>query len=71
LFAHFARCGETATQLAVGQFASSSRGLDLLIGAYNLLDFVPKGRDEDSEMPMKWVCLHDRYGQPADALATH
>jgi predicted dithiol-disulfide oxidoreductase (DUF899 family) len=42
-------------------YSTYSRGLDLLIGAYNLLDLVPKGRDEDPEAPMKWVCHHDRY----------
>jgi predicted dithiol-disulfide oxidoreductase (DUF899 family) len=48
-------------------YSTYSRGLDLLIGAYNLLDLVPKGRDEDSEAPMKWVHLHDRYNQEAMA----
>ena len=52
-------------------YSTYSRGLDLLIGAYNLLDLLPKGRDEDPEAPMNWVRLHDRYGQPADAIATH
>lgn len=42
-------------------YSTYSRGLDLLIGTYNLLDLVPKGRDEDPEAPMNWVCLHDRY----------
>jgi|SRR5665213_1125201 len=42
-------------------YSTYSRGLDPLIGAYNLLDLVPKGRDEDPEAPMKWVCLHDQY----------
>jgi predicted dithiol-disulfide oxidoreductase (DUF899 family) len=42
-------------------YSTYSRGLDLLIGAYNLLDLVPKGRDEDPEAPMKWVRHHDRY----------
>jgi len=42
-------------------YSAYSRGLDLLIGAYNLLDLMPKGRDEDPEAPMKWVCHHDRY----------
>ena len=42
-------------------YSTYSRGLDLLIGAYNLLDLVPKGRDEDAEAPMKWVRLHDQY----------
>jgi len=45
-------------------YSTYSRGLDLLIGAYNLLDLVPKGRDEEPEAPMKWVHLHDRY-EPA------
>jgi predicted dithiol-disulfide oxidoreductase (DUF899 family) len=45
-------------------YSTYARGLDPLIGAYNLLDLVPKGRDEDAEAPMKWVRLHDRY-EPA------
>jgi predicted dithiol-disulfide oxidoreductase (DUF899 family) len=49
-------------------YSAYSRGLDLLIGTYNLLDLVPKGRDEDPDAPMNWVCLHDRYGQ---AVAAH
>jgi predicted dithiol-disulfide oxidoreductase (DUF899 family) len=52
-------------------YSTHSRGLDPLINAYNLIDLTPKGRDEDSEAPMKWVRHHDNYGQPADALATH
>ena len=50
-------------------YSTYSRGLDLLIGTYNLLDLVPKGRDEDSEAPMKWVRLHDRYEQTANVVA--
>jgi len=46
-------------------YSTYARGLDLLIGAYNLLDLVPKGRDEDAEMPMKWVKHHDRYESAA------
>ena len=52
-------------------YSTYSRGLDLLINAYNLIDLTPKGRDEDSQAPMKWVRLHDNYGRPADVLATH
>jgi predicted dithiol-disulfide oxidoreductase (DUF899 family) len=48
-------------------YSTYSRGLDLLIGAYNLIDLVPKGRDEDPEAPMKWVNLHDRYAHAAVA----
>lgn len=41
-----------------------SRGLDILIGAYNLLDLVPKGRDEDGlPSSMAWVRHHDSYGR--------
>jgi predicted dithiol-disulfide oxidoreductase (DUF899 family) len=52
-------------------YSTYSRGLDLLIGTYNLLDLVPKGRDEDSERTMSWVRYHDSYSQPADASAKH
>src|SRR5262249_30334689 len=38
------------------------RGVDPLIGAYQLLDPAPKGRDEDGlKSPMSWVKHHDRY----------
>jgi predicted dithiol-disulfide oxidoreductase (DUF899 family) len=38
------------------------RGFDLLVGAYNFLDLVPKGRDEDHlDFTMEWVRHHDRY----------
>jgi len=52
-------------------YSTYGRGLDLFIGTYNVLDIVPKGRDEDSEAPMNWVRYHDRYDQPADAVAAH
>jgi predicted dithiol-disulfide oxidoreductase (DUF899 family) len=43
-------------------YSSYARGLDILIGAYNYLDLVPKGRDEEG-LPhgMAWVRHHDRY----------
>ena len=44
-------------------YSSYARGVDILIGAYNYLDLVPKGRDEDGlAFPMAWVRHHDRYG---------
>ena len=44
-------------------YSSFARGLDIFIGVYNLLDIVPKGRDEDSlAYGMEWVRHHDRYG---------
>ena len=43
-------------------YSSYGRGLDILLGAYNFLDMVPKGRDE-AELPytMAWVRHHDLY----------
>lgn len=43
-------------------YSCYARGLDILITAYNFLDLVPKGRDEDGlEFTMAWVRLHDSY----------
>jgi predicted dithiol-disulfide oxidoreductase (DUF899 family) len=43
-------------------YSTYTRGLDLLIGAYNFLDLVPKGRDENPESTMEWLRRHDQYG---------
>jgi predicted dithiol-disulfide oxidoreductase (DUF899 family) len=43
-------------------YSCYSRGLDILVGAYNFLDLVPKGRDEGAlAHTMAWVRHHDRY----------
>jgi predicted dithiol-disulfide oxidoreductase (DUF899 family) len=43
-------------------YSSYGRGLENFIGAYNLLDIVPKGRDEaDLKNGMDWVRRHDQY----------
>jgi len=43
-------------------YSSFARGLDILIGTYNFLDLVPKGRDEDGlAFSMSWVRHHDKY----------
>jgi predicted dithiol-disulfide oxidoreductase (DUF899 family) len=43
-------------------YSAYARGLDMLLGTYNFLDLVPKGRDEDDlEFTMSWVRHHDRY----------
>ena len=42
-------------------YSTYARGLDILVGAYNFLDLVPKGRDEDPDSTMSWVRHHDRY----------
>jgi len=45
-------------------YSTYGRGLDLLVGAYNYLDLVPRGRDEDGlPFTMEWVRHHDRYGE--------
>ena len=43
-------------------YSCYARGLDILVGTYNYLDLVPKGRDEaDLPFTMAWVRHHDRY----------
>jgi predicted dithiol-disulfide oxidoreductase (DUF899 family) len=45
-------------------YSSYSRGLDIFLGAYNLLDHTPKGRDEEGlSFSMAWVRHHDKYDQ--------
>jgi predicted dithiol-disulfide oxidoreductase (DUF899 family) len=43
-------------------YSTYGRGLDILLGAYNFLDLVPKGRDEDGlKFTMAWLRHHDKY----------
>ncbi|MGQ0695933.1 MAG: DUF899 domain-containing protein [Nitrospiraceae bacterium] len=42
-------------------YSAYARGLDILNCAYNWLDLVPKGRDENPDHTMDWVRHHDRY----------
>jgi predicted dithiol-disulfide oxidoreductase (DUF899 family) len=43
-------------------YSTYARGLDILVGAYNFLDLVPKGRDEAGlKHSMAWVRHHDKY----------
>jgi predicted dithiol-disulfide oxidoreductase (DUF899 family) len=44
-------------------YSTYSRGIDLLNTAYNYLDLVPNGRDEDGQHPQSWVRRHDEYEQ--------
>jgi predicted dithiol-disulfide oxidoreductase (DUF899 family) len=45
-------------------YSSYARGIDAVNGAYQWLDLVPKGRDEDDlSFAMSWVKLHDEYGR--------
>jgi predicted dithiol-disulfide oxidoreductase (DUF899 family) len=43
-------------------YSTYARGLDMLNGAYQLLDITSKGRDEDAlSFSMAWVRRHDKY----------
>jgi predicted dithiol-disulfide oxidoreductase (DUF899 family) len=43
-------------------YSTYGRGLDILIGTYNFLDLVPRGRNEDHlAFTMDWVRRHDEY----------
>jgi predicted dithiol-disulfide oxidoreductase (DUF899 family) len=45
-------------------YSCYARGLDMLNGAYQYMDLVPKGRDEHAlSYPMAWVRRHDEYGE--------
>jgi predicted dithiol-disulfide oxidoreductase (DUF899 family) len=42
-------------------YSTYARGLDMLNGAYHLLDIVPKGRDESETGNMGWLRRRDEY----------
>lgn len=43
-------------------YSTYGRGLDIFLGAYNFLDIVPKGRNEEGlDFTMSWVRHHDKY----------
>lgn len=45
-------------------YSTYARGLDILVGTYNFLDLVPKGRGEDGlNFTMAWVRHHDNYAE--------
>ena len=51
-------------------YSTYARGLDNMIGTYQLLDLVPKGRDEaDLPFTMSWVKRHDEYERTPVAKA--
>ena len=46
-------------------YSTFGRGVEVMMGAYHMMDLVPKGRDEeDAAYRMNWVRHHDRY-EPA------
>jgi len=45
-------------------YSTYARGIDAVNSTYQLLDFVPRGRDEPAEgNPQFWVRRHDEYGR--------
>lgn len=43
-------------------YSTYGRGVEFIMGAYHILDLVPKGRDEDGmKHGMEWLRHHDRY----------
>jgi predicted dithiol-disulfide oxidoreductase (DUF899 family) len=45
-------------------YSAYARGIDMLNETYNLLDLVPKGRDEAKlDFTMEWVRRHDEYAK--------
>jgi predicted dithiol-disulfide oxidoreductase (DUF899 family) len=50
-------------------YSTYGRGVEVMMGAYPLVDLVPLGRGErDVPNRMEWVRHHDRY-EPAEAAA--
>lgn len=44
-------------------YSTYARGLDMINGAYHLMDIMPKGRDEqDLDFSMGWLRRRDQYG---------
>jgi predicted dithiol-disulfide oxidoreductase (DUF899 family) len=43
-------------------YSTYGRGVEVMMGTYDMLDLTPKGRDEhNAAYPMDWVRHHDRY----------
>ncbi len=51
-------------------YSTYGRGVEAMMGTYDMLDLTPKGRDEEGlSFPMEWVRHHDRY-EPSPAAKT-
>lgn len=49
-------------------YSTYARGAEPLLGVYQVLDMVPKGRNEQGlPWPMAWVRHHDKYGNTSAA----
>lgn len=51
-------------------YSTYGRGVEVMMGAYRMLDLTPRGRAEkDVAYKMEWVRHHDRYGSGPEAQA--
>jgi predicted dithiol-disulfide oxidoreductase (DUF899 family) len=51
-------------------YSTFGRGVEVVMTTYDLLDLVPKGRDEEGmDYGMEWLRHHDRYEKSARATA--
>jgi predicted dithiol-disulfide oxidoreductase (DUF899 family) len=50
-------------------YSTYGRGVEVMMGAYRMLDLTPKGRDEPEGRGMAWVRHHDRYEPGAKAAS--
>lgn len=46
-------------------YSTYGRGIEMMNAAYQYLDLLPKGRDEQAERPMSWLRLRDDYDASA------
>ncbi|MCY4756328.1 DUF899 domain-containing protein [Pelomonas aquatica] len=51
-------------------YSTFGRGVEVMMGAYRLVDLTPKGRDEAGGGGMAWVRHHDRYEDLAAPAAS-
>ena len=52
-------------------YSTYGRGVEVMMGAYHMLDLTPKGRQEhDGVYKMDWVRHHDRYEPAHEAAAS-
>jgi len=51
-------------------YSTYGRGVEVMMGTYDLLDLTAKGRDESPGQGMAWVRHHDRYEHAPAAAAS-
>lgn len=53
-------------------YSTYGRGVEVMMGTYNMLDLMPKGRDEDNlGFTMEWVRHHDRYDSATEVTSVN